>query len=84
MPELVSWLSACAGNQSPMLIVRVYARSSPGCMPSLNSLQGRDAEAQGLLMQCIDVTADMAHELIVQLRWGVARPGGVGSCWVPG
>jgi 5'-3' exonuclease len=38
-------------------------------------LQGRAAEADKVFMQCIDVTADMAQELMVRLRWAGSHAG---------
>ncbi|EFN59754.1 hypothetical protein CHLNCDRAFT_13604, partial [Chlorella variabilis] len=36
-------------------------------LPALD-VQGREQEAQGVFMQCVDVTADMAHEVAARLR----------------
>lgn len=38
----------------------------PCWLPS--TVQGREQEAQGVLMQSVTVTAEMAQELIVKLR----------------
>jgi hypothetical protein len=41
----------------------------PACLPAPSlSVQGREQEAQNVFMQCVDVTADMAHEVAVRLR----------------
>lgn len=80
------WCSAASLCEVPL--VRLLPMLAWGCCipgthpPATHTpvVQGRAAEADKVFMQCIDVTADMAQELMVRLRWagrqgGQARPG---------
>lgn len=61
------WISAQDG-----LIVTA---ATPALAPACRLPQGREAEAQRVLMQCVHATPDMAHELMLRLRCSSLLPG---------